>query len=74
VKILLDNAGPAFHASPKFIGAIKQHLCMSLLKNCQSPSPHTFQFAVAIFGTLLTKFRGELKSEIEVRSRALPKD
>ena len=43
VKILLDNAGPVFHSSPKFIGAIKQHLCMSLLKNCQNPSPHTFQ-------------------------------
>lgn len=41
LKVLLDNAGAVFHQ--RFVGAIKQYLCMSLLKNCSHPTPHSFQ-------------------------------
>ncbi|KAK3285829.1 hypothetical protein CYMTET_6580 [Cymbomonas tetramitiformis] len=66
VKILLENSGRVFRSSPKFIGAIKQYLCMSLLKNCSSPSPQAFQLSCSIFGTLLQRFRDAMKAEIGV--------
>lgn len=39
VKILLENSGPVFSSSDKFLGAIRQFLCLSLLKNCASSIP-----------------------------------
>ena len=39
LKVLLENSGPAFRGSDKFTGAIKQYLCLSLLKNAASPHP-----------------------------------
>lgn len=36
---LLDGAGPAFQSQPRCIGAIKQYLCMGLLKNILSTIP-----------------------------------
>ena len=37
VKILLENSGPVFRYSERFIAAIKQYLCLSLLKNATLP-------------------------------------
>ena len=39
LKVLLENAGPVFCGSERFAGAIKQYLCLSLLKNAASPVP-----------------------------------
>jgi len=39
LKVLLENSGKVFQASEKFTGAIKQYLCLSLLKNASSPVP-----------------------------------
>lgn len=39
VKVLLENSGPVFKSSERFMGAIRQYLCLSLLKNCASPIP-----------------------------------
>ena len=36
LKILLENSGPSFRHSDKFITAIRQYLCVSLLKNIAS--------------------------------------
>ena len=38
LKILLENSGAVFRNSERFQGAIKQHLCLSLLKNVTVPS------------------------------------
>ena len=38
LKILLENIGTVFRNSERFQGAIKQHLCLSLLKNVTVPS------------------------------------
>ena len=38
LKILLENSGSVFRNSERFQGAIKQHLCLSLLKNVTVPS------------------------------------
>jgi brefeldin A-inhibited guanine nucleotide-exchange protein len=66
LKVLLENAGPAFSAGERFVGAIKQYLCLSLLKNCASAAPKAQALCASIFLTLLTRFRRNLKAEIGV--------
>ncbi|EFN54845.1 hypothetical protein CHLNCDRAFT_35815 [Chlorella variabilis] len=66
LKILLENSGPLFRSSERFVSAIKQYLCLSLLKNCQSAVPASLRLCCSIFLTLMTKFRKNLKAEIGV--------
>lgn len=47
LKILLENSGPVFHSTERFITAIKQYLCLSLLKNCASQYPQVQMVAAA---------------------------
>ena len=64
--ILLENSGEVFRTSEKFSSAIKQYLCLSLLKNCTSSIPQAFALSCSIFLTLMAKFRHSLKAEIGV--------
>lgn len=64
LKILLENSGPQFRTAERFVSAIKQYLCLSLLKNCQSAVPAALRLCCSIFLTLMTKFRKNLKAEI----------
>lgn len=66
IKILLENSGPVFHGSEKFISALKDNLCLSMLKNCSSSIQEVLSLTCSIFLTLLTKFRRSLKAEIAV--------
>jgi hypothetical protein len=66
LKILLENSGPLFRSTERFVSAIKQYLCLSLLKNCQSAVPAALRLCCSIFLTLMTKFRKNLKAEIGV--------
>ena len=66
LKILLENSGQVFATSEKFATAIKQYLCLSLLKNCASAIPHALRLSCSIFLTLISKFRQSLKAEIGV--------
>lgn len=66
IKILLENSGPIFRRSEKFIGALKDYLCLSLLKNCSSSIQEALSLTCSIFLTLLSKFRQVLKAEIAV--------
>ncbi|GMH32506.1 hypothetical protein BSKO_00340 [Bryopsis sp. KO-2023] len=66
VKVLLENSGPVFSCSERFMGAIRQYLCLSLLKNCASPIPQALSLSCSIFMTLVSKFRQALKAEIAV--------
>ena len=66
LKILLENSGHVFATSEKFATAIKQYLCLSLLKNCASAIPHALRLSCSIFLTLISKFRQSLKAEIGV--------
>ncbi len=50
--ILLENSGEVFRTSEKFSSAIKQYLCLSLLKNCTSSIPQAFALSCSIFLTL----------------------
>ncbi|CAD6210421.1 unnamed protein product [Miscanthus lutarioriparius] len=66
LKILLENAGAVFRTSERFLGAIKQYLCLSLLKNCASSHMIVFQLSCSIFISLVARFRPGLKAEIGV--------
>nr|KYP64283.1 Brefeldin A-inhibited guanine nucleotide-exchange protein 2 [Cajanus cajan] len=52
--------------SSKFLGAIKQYLCLSLLKNSASTLLIVFQLSCSIFISLVSRFRAGLKAEIGV--------
>lgn len=66
LKILLDNSGPIFRTSDRFISAIKQYLCLSLLKNAASNIPQVQRLCASIFLVLLLNFRKYLKAEVGV--------
>nr|CAD1835494.1 unnamed protein product [Ananas comosus var. bracteatus] len=67
LKILLENAGAVFRTSDsRFLGAIKQYLCLSLLKNSASTHMIVFQLSCSIFMSLVSRFRPGLKAEIGV--------
>ncbi|WJX87162.1 Brefeldin A-inhibited guanine nucleotide-exchange protein 2 [Trifolium repens] len=66
LKILLENAGAVFRTSDRFLGAIKQYLCLSLLKNSASTLLIVFQLSCSIFISLVSRFRAGLKAEIGV--------
>ncbi|KAI3701044.1 hypothetical protein L2E82_45687 [Cichorium intybus] len=66
LKILLENAGAVFRTSERFLGAIRQYLCLSLLKNSASTLMIIFQLSCSIFISLVSRFRPGLKAEIGV--------
>ncbi|GMJ01407.1 BIG2 [Hibiscus trionum] len=66
LKIFLENAGVAFRTSERFLGAIKQYLCLSILKNSASTLMIVFQLSCSIFISLVSRFRAGLKAEIGV--------
>ncbi|KAM7479529.1 hypothetical protein LguiA_027742 [Lonicera macranthoides] len=50
----------------KFLNALKQYLCLSLLKNSALSVMTIFQLLCSIFENLLSKFRSGLKAEIGI--------
>jgi len=66
LKVLLENSGQQFRTGERFLSAIKQYLCLSLLRNCASPAPQAQHLCASIFLTLMTHFRRSLKAEIGV--------
>ncbi|KAF3790233.1 Brefeldin A-inhibited guanine nucleotide-exchange protein 2 [Nymphaea thermarum] len=66
LKILLENAGAIFRTSERFLGAIRQYLCLSLLRNSASTLMIVFQLSCSIFISLVSRFRAGLKAEIGV--------
>ena len=62
---IVNNSG-AVLCGPKFLVAIKQFLCLSLLKNCANADAEIAQLVLSIFWKLLQDFRSQLKSEVGV--------
>jgi brefeldin A-inhibited guanine nucleotide-exchange protein len=54
-----QNCGPQFHA------AIRNYLCVSLLKNCTSDTTRVVNLSLRIFVPVVRNFRTILKNEIE---------
>ena len=63
---ILEKSGPAFVNGDKFIYAVRQYLCVSLLKNCMSGNTSIVYLSLRIFIELVHNFRTNLKEEIEV--------
>jgi brefeldin A-inhibited guanine nucleotide-exchange protein len=63
---IILKSGPGFRSGEKFIWAIRQYLCLSLLKNGVSTIPSILQLSLDIFVTLIKFFKEHLKSEIGV--------
>ncbi|CAI9104846.1 OLC1v1003623C4 [Oldenlandia corymbosa var. corymbosa] len=66
LKVIMDNAGPVWRTNDRFLNAIKQYLCLSLLKNSGLSVMTIFQLLCSIFGSLIIKFRSGLKAEIGI--------
>ncbi|KAA0059594.1 brefeldin A-inhibited guanine nucleotide-exchange protein 1 isoform X1 [Cucumis melo var. makuwa] len=66
LKVVMDNAGPVWRSNERFLNAIKQFLCLSLLKNSALSAMAIFQLQCCIFTSLLTKFRSGLKAEVGI--------
>lgn len=63
---IIQSSGATFRSGEKFIWAIRQYLCLSLLKNGVSPIAAILQLSLDIFVTLIRFFKAHLKSEIGV--------
>ncbi|KAJ8613377.1 hypothetical protein CTAYLR_002304 [Chrysophaeum taylorii] len=63
---VLEHAGPSFCNGIRFVGAVRQYLCVSLLKNCTSNVTHVVALSLRIFVNLIVKLRQHLKAEVEV--------
>jgi len=57
---------PCYAGLPCHPTAIRQYLCLSLLKNSASSIPAALQLSASIFLSLLQKFRSALKAEVGV--------
>lgn len=66
LKVIMNNGGPIWRSDARFLNAVKQYLCLSLLKNSALSVMSIFQLQCSIFTSLLTKFRSGLKSEIGI--------
>ena len=62
----MDFCGDAICNDERFIALVKQHLCVSLLKNCMSSHTQIAYSSQKIFLVLVYKFKGHLRDEIEV--------
>ena len=63
---VVQNAGPVFRSNEMFISAVKQYLCVALSKNGVSNICEVFELSLAIFLSLLMKFKTHLKSQVEI--------
>lgn len=66
LKVIMNNGGSVWHTNERFLNAIKQYLCLSLLKNSALSVMSIFQLLCSIFMSLITKYRSGLKSEIGI--------
>nr|KJB77457.1 hypothetical protein B456_012G138200 [Gossypium raimondii] len=66
LKVIMDDGGSIWCSNERFLNAIKQFLCLSLLKNSALSVMSIFQLQCSIFMSLLTKYRSGLKAEIGI--------
>jgi Guanine nucleotide exchange factor in Golgi transport N-terminal/Sec7 domain/Dimerisation and cyclophilin-binding domain of Mon2 len=53
------------HSGPQFQYAIRNYLCVSLLKNCMSENTTVVNLSLRLFVPIIRNFRSHLKTEIE---------
>ncbi len=68
---VLQNGGRVFTADELFVSAIKSYLCVALSQNGVSVISEVFELSLALFLSLLTKYRLNLKPQIEIFFREI---
>ncbi|CAM9576954.1 unnamed protein product, partial [Ectocarpus sp. 8 AP-2014] len=63
---IVDNSGPGFRGSEKFILAVRHYLCEALLLNSTSSNRAVMELSLKIFKPMCRDFKAHLKSQIEV--------
>lgn len=63
---LLETSGPAMRNGPRFIAALKQYLCVGLLKNFVSTIPALSALSLRTFMALQRGFKRHITAETEV--------
>lgn len=66
VLSIINNAGPSFRRGERFIHAIRQYLCQSLLQNCTSNYTQIVGLSLQVFLVLINNFKRHLKAEIDI--------
>ncbi|CAI5708176.1 unnamed protein product [Peronospora farinosa] len=66
VKEIVENAGPSFRRGERFVRAIRQCLCQSLLQNCTSNYTQIVSLSLQVFLVLLRNFKRHLKTELDI--------
>ncbi|WCJ28586.1 Brefeldin A-inhibited guanine nucleotide-exchange protein 1 [Euphorbia peplus] len=66
LKVVMENGGSIWRNNERFLNAVKQYLCLSLLKNSALSVMAIFQLQCSIFMIFLSKFRSGLKAEIGI--------
>ncbi|CAD6336232.1 unnamed protein product [Miscanthus lutarioriparius] len=67
VRMVIDNAGPFWKTNEKYLEAVKQYLCLSLLKNSALSAMSVFQLLCSIFMSLISRIiNGLLKTALGV--------
>ncbi|KAL4354152.1 hypothetical protein GQ457_06G003710 [Hibiscus cannabinus] len=66
LKVIMDNGSSIWLSNERFLNAVKQFLCLSLLKNSALSVMSIFELQCSIFMSLLTKYRSGLKAEIGI--------
>ncbi|KAK2665759.1 hypothetical protein Ddye_004333 [Dipteronia dyeriana] len=66
LKVIMDNGGSIWRTNERFLNAVRNYLCLSLLKNSTLSVMSVFQLQCSIFMSLLTKFRSGLKENIGI--------
>uniref|UniRef100_A0A7S1PDF6 SEC7 domain-containing protein n=1 Tax=Vitrella brassicaformis TaxID=1169539 RepID=A0A7S1PDF6_9ALVE len=63
---MLQNSGPVFKNSERFLQVLRNLLCFSLVKNSVSHIPRVFGLSLSIFLVLVANFKDHLRTEIGV--------
>ncbi|XP_052191961.1 LOW QUALITY PROTEIN: brefeldin A-inhibited guanine nucleotide-exchange protein 1 [Diospyros lotus] len=66
LNVIMDNVDPTWRANERFLNAVKQYLCLSILKNSALSVMTIYQLLCSIFKSLLSKLRSALKAEIGI--------
>ncbi|CEG37490.1 brefeldin a-inhibited guanine nucleotide-exchange [Plasmopara halstedii] len=66
LKEIVENAGPSFRRGERFVHAIRQYLCQSLLQNCTSNYTQIVSMSLQVFLVLLRNFKRHLKTELDI--------
>nr|CCA22346.1 brefeldin Ainhibited guanine nucleotideexchange protein putative [Albugo laibachii Nc14] len=66
VQFIIHHAGPSFRRGDRFIHAIRQYLCQSLLQNCTSNNTNIVGLSLQLFLSLIQHFKQFLRAEIEI--------